>query len=179
MRAKPEHTSCPDQAAPGCPDFRVHPAAPTLGYTRLPRPVRVRSWGGWVRNGITIQKSGLYSLTRMAYSQPLYLGYAPLRRKVHFARVCSRKWQGGTMRMRNSAAPRTHSERGPGGDPIVLRPRPRPTRRWRHLAEGGRRRPKTHRGEEGRYRARARRPPRIRAPIPRVRVLSPKDCMML
>jgi hypothetical protein len=46
-RAKPEHTSCPDQAAPGCPDVRVHPAAPTLGYvhpaaptlgyTRLPR----------------------------------------------------------------------------------------------------------------------------------------------
>jgi hypothetical protein len=28
-RAKPEHTSCPDQAAPGCPDVRVHPAAPT------------------------------------------------------------------------------------------------------------------------------------------------------
>ena len=23
-RAKPEHTSCPDQAAPGCPDVRVH-----------------------------------------------------------------------------------------------------------------------------------------------------------
>ena len=38
-RAKPEHTSCPDQAAPGCPDVRVHPAAPTLGYTRLPRPL--------------------------------------------------------------------------------------------------------------------------------------------
>jgi hypothetical protein len=36
-RAKPEHTSCPDQAASGCPDVRVHPAAPTLGYTRLPR----------------------------------------------------------------------------------------------------------------------------------------------
>jgi hypothetical protein len=36
-RAKPEHTSCPDQAAPGCPDVRVHPAAPMLGYTRLPR----------------------------------------------------------------------------------------------------------------------------------------------
>jgi hypothetical protein len=72
-RAKPEHTSCPDQAAPGCPDIRVHPAAPTLGYTRLPRPVRVRSWGGWVRNGIkiTIHKSGLYDFTRMAYSQPL------------------------------------------------------------------------------------------------------------
>jgi hypothetical protein len=34
-RVKPEHTSCPDQAAPGCPD---------------PRPVRVRSWGGWVKN---------------------------------------------------------------------------------------------------------------------------------
>jgi hypothetical protein len=41
-----------------------------LGYTRLPRPVRVRSWGGWVRNGITIRKSGLYSLTRVAYSTP-------------------------------------------------------------------------------------------------------------
>jgi hypothetical protein len=38
-RAKPKHTSCPDQAAPGCPDVRVHPAAPTLGYTRLPRPL--------------------------------------------------------------------------------------------------------------------------------------------
>jgi hypothetical protein len=37
--AKPEHTSCPDQSAPGCPDVRVHPAAPTLGYTRLPRPL--------------------------------------------------------------------------------------------------------------------------------------------
>jgi hypothetical protein len=86
-RAKPEHTSCPDQAAPSCPDvrvhpaaptFRVHPAAPTLGYTRLPRPVRVRSWGGWVRNGIkiTIRKSGLYDLTRMAYySQPLAMKY--------------------------------------------------------------------------------------------------------
>jgi hypothetical protein len=47
-----EHTSCPDQAAPGCPDVRVHPAAPTSGYTRLPQPVRVRSWGGWVRNGV-------------------------------------------------------------------------------------------------------------------------------
>ena len=53
-RAKPKHTSCPDQAAPSCPDVRVHPAAPTLGYTRLPRPVRVCSWGGWVRNGIRI-----------------------------------------------------------------------------------------------------------------------------
>jgi hypothetical protein len=44
-----------------------------LEYTRLPRPVRVRSWGGWVRNGIkvTIRKSGLYDLTRVAYSQPL------------------------------------------------------------------------------------------------------------
>jgi len=50
---------------------RPHPAAPTLGYTRLPRPVRVRSWGGWVRNGITIRKSGLYDFIRMAYSQPL------------------------------------------------------------------------------------------------------------
>jgi hypothetical protein len=38
-RAKPEHTSCPDQATPGCPDVRVHPAAPTLGYTQLPRPL--------------------------------------------------------------------------------------------------------------------------------------------
>ena len=28
-RAKPEHTSCHDQAAPGCPTIRVHPAAPT------------------------------------------------------------------------------------------------------------------------------------------------------
>jgi hypothetical protein len=65
-------TSCPDQVAPAAPTFRVHPAALTLGYTRLPRPVRVRSWGGWVRNGmrITIQKSGLYDLTRVAYSQP-------------------------------------------------------------------------------------------------------------
>jgi hypothetical protein len=35
-RAKPDHTSCP---APGCPDVRVHPAALTLGYTRLPRPL--------------------------------------------------------------------------------------------------------------------------------------------
>jgi hypothetical protein len=26
-----------------------------LGYTQLPRPVRVRSWGGWVRNGIKVQ----------------------------------------------------------------------------------------------------------------------------
>ncbi len=70
-RAKPEHTSCPDQAAPGCPDVRVHPAAPTLGYTRLPRPVRVRSWGGWVRNGIkiTISKMRLYKFIR--HSQPL------------------------------------------------------------------------------------------------------------
>ncbi len=53
---------------PAAPTFRVHPAAPTLGYTRLPRPVRVRSWGGWVRNGIriTIQKRGLYGFTRMA-----------------------------------------------------------------------------------------------------------------
>ena len=60
---------------------RPHPAAPTLGYTRLPRPleytrlpppVRVRSWGGWVRNGIkiTIRKSGLYDLTCVAYSTP-------------------------------------------------------------------------------------------------------------
>jgi hypothetical protein len=38
-RAKPEHTSCPNQAAPGCPNVRVHPASPTLGYTRLPRPL--------------------------------------------------------------------------------------------------------------------------------------------
>jgi len=29
-RAKPEHTSCPDQAAPGCPDVKVHPAVPRL-----------------------------------------------------------------------------------------------------------------------------------------------------
>jgi hypothetical protein len=29
----------PDQAAPGCPDVRVHQAALTLGYTRLPRPL--------------------------------------------------------------------------------------------------------------------------------------------
>jgi len=45
-----------------------------LGYTWLPRPVRVRSWGGWDRNGIriTIRKSGLYDLTRMAHSQPLF-----------------------------------------------------------------------------------------------------------
>ena len=41
-RAKPEHTSCPNQAAPGCPDVRVHPAALTLGYTRLPRPLAFR-----------------------------------------------------------------------------------------------------------------------------------------
>ncbi len=79
-RAKPEHTSCPDQATPGCPDvrvhpaaptFRVHPAAPTLGYTRLPRPVRVRSWGGWVRNGIniTISKMRLYKFIRATYSR--------------------------------------------------------------------------------------------------------------
>jgi len=76
-RAKPEHTSCPDQAAPGCPDVRVHPAAPTLGYTRLPRPVRVRSWGGWVRNGIkiTIQKLRLYKFIRPTFSQPLFLHY--------------------------------------------------------------------------------------------------------
>ena len=43
-----------------------------LGYTRLPRPVRVRSWGGWVRNGIkiTIRKMRLYKFIRLAYSQP-------------------------------------------------------------------------------------------------------------
>jgi hypothetical protein len=79
-RAKPEHTSCPDQATPGCPDVRVHPAAPTLGYTRLPRPlgytwlpqpVRLRSWGGWVRNGIkiTISKMRLYKFIRATYSR--------------------------------------------------------------------------------------------------------------
>jgi hypothetical protein len=49
-----------------------------LGYTRLPRPVRVRSWGGWVRNGITIRKSGLYSFTRVAYSQPLLFPFCHL-----------------------------------------------------------------------------------------------------
>ncbi len=42
-RAKPELTSCPDQAAPGCPD--------QLGCVRLPRPIRVRMVGVWVRNG--------------------------------------------------------------------------------------------------------------------------------
>ena len=57
---------------------RPHPAAPTLGYTRLPRPVRVRSWGGWVRNGITIRKSGLYSFTRVALSTP----FRPKRTKI-------------------------------------------------------------------------------------------------
>ena len=48
---------------------RPHPAAPTLGYTRLPRPVRVRSWGGWVRNGIkiTIRKMRLYKFIRLTY----------------------------------------------------------------------------------------------------------------
>jgi hypothetical protein len=51
-KAKPEHTSCPDQAAPGYPDVRVHPAAPTLGYTRLPRPVRVGSWGVGLEMGL-------------------------------------------------------------------------------------------------------------------------------
>ena len=74
------HPAAPTLGTPGCPDvrvhpaaptFRVHPAAPTLGYTRLPpRPVKVRSWGGWVRNGIkiTISKMRLYKFICATYS---------------------------------------------------------------------------------------------------------------
>ena len=38
------------------PIVRVHPAAaaPTVGVHEVPRPVRVRSQGGWVRNGIKV-----------------------------------------------------------------------------------------------------------------------------
>jgi len=75
--AKPEHTSCPDQAAPGCPDHEGTPGCPNqlgcvhggvglemgvscticitgcrdrLGYTWLPRPEGA-FMGGWVRRG--------------------------------------------------------------------------------------------------------------------------------
>jgi len=38
-----------------------------LGYAQLPRPVRVHSWGGWVRNGIKVHN--LY------HRLPRLLGY--------------------------------------------------------------------------------------------------------
>ncbi len=34
--------------------IRVHPAALTVRVHEVPRPVRVRSQGGWVRNGIKV-----------------------------------------------------------------------------------------------------------------------------
>ena len=37
------------------PIVRVHPAVPTVRVHEVPRPVsRVRSQGGWVRNGIKV-----------------------------------------------------------------------------------------------------------------------------
>ncbi len=70
---------------PGCTRLPL-----PLGYTRLPRPVRVRSWGGWVRNGIKV-----YNL----YHQlPRPLGYTRLPRPLGFTRlprpVRVRSWGG-------------------------------------------------------------------------------------
>jgi len=50
-----------------------------LGYTRLPWPVRVRSWGGWVRNGIKV-----YDLY---YQLPRPLGYTRLPWPLGYTRV--------------------------------------------------------------------------------------------
>ena len=36
------------------PIVTVHPAAPTVRVHEVPRPVRVRSQGGWVRNEIKV-----------------------------------------------------------------------------------------------------------------------------
>ncbi len=36
------------------PIARVHPAALTVRVHEVPQPVRVRSQGGWVRNGIKV-----------------------------------------------------------------------------------------------------------------------------
>jgi len=61
-----------------------------LGYTQLPQPVRVRSWGGWVRNGIKV-----YNLY---YRLPRPLGYTRLPRPLGYTRlprpVRVRSWWG-------------------------------------------------------------------------------------
>jgi len=73
---------------------RPHPAAPTirlsLGYTRLPQPVRVRSWGGWIRNGIKVYNL-YYRLPRLLGCTRLHrpLGYTRLPRPVRV-----RSWGG-------------------------------------------------------------------------------------
>ncbi len=48
----------------------------SLGYTRLPRPVRVHSWGGWVKNRIKV-----YTLY---YRLPQPLGYTRLPRPLGY-----------------------------------------------------------------------------------------------
>jgi hypothetical protein len=103
-RAKPElqvHSACrerPAQAARAKPELRARSASREgearahllprpgrtqlprpLGYTRLPRPVRVRSWGGWVRNGIKV-----YNLY---YRLPQSLGYTRLPRPLGYTRL--------------------------------------------------------------------------------------------
>ena len=45
------HSNAPFIVAP---IVRVHPAALTVRVHEVPRPVRVRSYGGWVRNGIKV-----------------------------------------------------------------------------------------------------------------------------
>jgi hypothetical protein len=50
-----------------------------LGFTRLTQPVRVRSWGGWVRNGIKV-----YNLY---YRLPQLLGYTRLPQPLGYTRL--------------------------------------------------------------------------------------------
>ena len=59
------------------------------GYTRLPRPVRVHSWGGWVRNGIKVYNL-YYRLPRpLGYTQlPRPLGYTRLPRSLGYTTIC-------------------------------------------------------------------------------------------
>jgi len=90
---------------PGCPDIQIRRGEARahllprpgrtwlprpLGYNQLPQPVRVRSWGGWVRNRIKVYNF-YHRLPRpLGYTRlPRPLGYTRLPRPV---RVCS--WGG-------------------------------------------------------------------------------------
>jgi hypothetical protein len=69
-------------------EARAH-LLPRPGRTRLPRPVRVRSWGGWVRNGIKVYNFHAAPTVRV-HPAALTFGYTRLPRPV---RVCL--WAGG------------------------------------------------------------------------------------
>ena len=74
-RARSANSKGRSPSTPPAPT-RPHLAAPTI---RLPRPVRVRSWEGWVRNGIKV-----YNLY---YRLPRPLGYTRLPRPLGYTRL--------------------------------------------------------------------------------------------